>query len=108
MYVAIHRNVNMPDHLDDPHKPANASGSKTAPTEQLAQAPDRRRPGRLHDVNAALIPLLRNPTPGRRAGIDAYDDLEARRREDLAPGQGIMVAVLISGLFWAALFFALR
>ncbi len=97
----------MPDHLDDPHKPASASDA-TASAEQLALTPDRRRPGRVQDVNAALIPLLRNPSPGRRAGVDAYDDLETRRREDLAPGQGIMVAVLISGLFWAAVFFALR
>ena len=29
---------------------------------------DRRRPGRIHDVNPTLIPLLRNPTGGLVAG----------------------------------------
>ena len=97
----------MPSHLDDPRRPTNISATTSPSADQLT-TPDRRRPGRLSDVNAALIPLLRNPGPDARAAVDAYDELEPRRREDLAPGQGIMVAMLLSGLFWAAVFFALR
>jgi hypothetical protein len=45
---------------------------------------DRRRPGRIHDVSAALIPLLRNPTAGSAAG-------------DLAPVDSFQIAAS-----WAA------
>ena len=89
----------MPNPLDESRK---LEGASDAPASEHA---DRRRPGR-QDVNPSLIPLLRKGPLGR--GTDVYDQLAPRSREDLAPGQGIMVAVLLSGLFWAAVFFALR
>jgi hypothetical protein len=39
-------------------------GSPGAPAHQIDRIKDRRRPGRIHDVNPALIPLLRHPTDG--------------------------------------------
>ena len=39
-----------------------------APARQAQLINDRRRPGRIHNVSPALIPLLRNPTAGAVAG----------------------------------------
>ena len=39
-----------------------------APARQVEIVKDRRRPGRIHNVNPNLIPLLRNPTAGLVAG----------------------------------------
>jgi hypothetical protein len=39
-----------------------------APARQPEIVKDRRRPGRIHNVNPTLIPLLRNPTAGFVAG----------------------------------------
>ena len=36
-----------------------------APAHQAEIIKDRRRPGRIHNVSPALIPLLRNPTAER-------------------------------------------
>jgi hypothetical protein len=38
------------------------------PVRQADTVKDRRRPGRIHDVSPALIPLLRGPTVGSVAG----------------------------------------
>jgi hypothetical protein len=42
---------------------------------------DRRRPGRIHNVSPALVPLLRNPTAGLVAGdlapIDSFQIVAA-------------------------------
>jgi hypothetical protein len=39
-----------------------------APARQAEIVKDRRRPGRIHDVSRALVPLLRDPTAGLVAG----------------------------------------
>jgi hypothetical protein len=39
-----------------------------APAHQAESIKDRRRPGRIHNVSPALIPLLRAPTAGAVAG----------------------------------------
>jgi hypothetical protein len=43
-------------------KDANISDAPVAPAHQAEIIKDRRRPGRIHNVSPALIPLLRNPT----------------------------------------------
>jgi hypothetical protein len=50
-------------------------GAQVAHARQ-AETKERRRPGRIHNVNPALIPLVRNPTAGRVASdlvpIDSF------------------------------------
>ncbi len=53
-------------------------------------APDRRRPGRLEQISADLIPLLRTETAQYVDGSDS-----------LAPARGIVVGLLLSALLWA-------
>ena len=43
---------------------SDLSDAQLAPVRQAEIAKDRRRPGRIHNVSPALIPLLRNPTDG--------------------------------------------
>ena len=47
---------------------ADPSDASVAPAHQVEIIEDRRRPGRIHNVSPALIPLLRNPTAGAVAG----------------------------------------
>jgi hypothetical protein len=49
-------------------KDSHLVGARAAPAHQAEIIKDRRRPGRIHNVNPALIPLLRNPTAGLVAG----------------------------------------
>jgi hypothetical protein len=42
--------------------------AQAPPVRQAKTVKDRRRPGRIHDVSPALIPLLRSPTAGLVAG----------------------------------------
>jgi hypothetical protein len=49
-------------------KDSDRIDARAAPAHQAEIIKDRRRPGRIHDVNPALIPLLRNPTAGLVAG----------------------------------------
>jgi hypothetical protein len=49
-------------------KNSHPIGARAAPAHQAEIIKDRRRPGRIHDVSPALIPLLRNPTAGLVAG----------------------------------------
>jgi hypothetical protein len=53
-------------------------------------APDRRRSGRLEQISANLIPLLRIETAQY---VDAFNSL--------APARGIAVGLLLSALLWA-------
>jgi hypothetical protein len=50
--------------------------AQVAPLLQAEIVKDRRRPGRIHNISPALIPLLRNPTGGSVAGdlapIDSF------------------------------------
>ena len=60
------------------------------------QTVERRRPGRIANVNPALIPLLRGEAwllPDREEP-QVFDDARAPT--------GIAVSVLISGMFWLA------
>ena len=49
-------------------KDANLIDAPVAPAHQAESIKDRRRPGRIHNVSPALIPLLRDPTAGAVAG----------------------------------------
>ncbi len=59
---------------------------------------ERRRPGRIAKVNPALIPLLRGEAGSLPDREDHQDSDEVR-----AP-TGIAVSMLISGMFWLAVF----
>jgi hypothetical protein len=105
--------ANMVDLIDDPLKsaPIEAGASVTDP---LTVA-DRRRPERLERVDPALLQLLRGPTqfvdilprepgqsvdtllgePSKSADIDADEDTD-----NLAPGRGIVVGLLLSVSLW--------
>ncbi len=78
----------------------------------LAEAADRRRPGRPAGVDPQLVPLLRFkpsaeqvdaaqafPSPPESAAADAITD----DADGLAAARGIALAVLISAVFWAML-----
>jgi hypothetical protein len=49
-------------------KDANLIDAPVAPAHQAEIIKDPRRPGRIHNVSPALIPLLRDPTAGAVAG----------------------------------------
>jgi hypothetical protein len=55
-----------------------------APARQEEIVKDRRRPGRIHDVSPALIPLLRN-----QARVAVADDIVPVPGAIVAPRQGI-------------------
>jgi hypothetical protein len=55
-----------------------------APALQVERITDRRRPGRVHDVSPALIPLLRNP-----GGVAVVDDIVAITEGNEVAPQGI-------------------
>jgi hypothetical protein len=42
--------------------------AQATPMRKVETVKERRRPGRIHDVSPALIPLLRSPTAGLVAG----------------------------------------
>lgn len=79
---------------------------------------DRRRPGRMANVNPELIPLLRQShresaspsletAPGKVAegqGI-SFDEQDA---DDLAPARGIMLAIVLGGLIWLVILWGLK
>jgi len=78
-------------------------GNRIAVTSDAIQPrPERRRPGRrIANTNEALIPLL-------RANRHLLQDSEAALQDDMAPANGILAGLLISGVFWLAIFFLLR
>jgi hypothetical protein len=47
---------------------SNCIDAQAAPRRQAETVEDRRRPGRIHDVSPAIIPLLRSPTAESVAG----------------------------------------
>ncbi len=78
-------------------------GTGTAVTSDVIQPrPERRRPGpRIANTNEPLIPLLR----GDR---ESPQDCAAMRGDDMAPANGIVMGLLISGVFWLVILFILR
>lgn len=56
---------------------------------------DRRRPGRLHDVNAELIPILRGVEPPVEFELEEVDQTAALR--------GLVAGVLFSVPIWVAI-----
>jgi hypothetical protein len=77
--------------LADPLIASRAAKAGESFTDALG-APDRRRPGRLDQISADLIPLLRTETAQY---VDASDALD--------PARGIAVGLLLSALLWAGL-----
>jgi hypothetical protein len=49
-------------------KDAHRISASVVPARQAQTGKDRRRPGRIHDISPALIPLLRSPTAGLVSG----------------------------------------
>jgi hypothetical protein len=72
---------------------------QTSRVKSSSPAFDRRRPGRIENSPAALIPLL------RQSPVTAESDFND---DDLRPSRGIATAVLISSMFWLPFLFALR
>lgn len=60
-----------------------------------AAVKDRRRPGRLDDVNAELIPILRGAEPPVEFELDEIDQTAALR--------GLVAGVLFSAPIWIAI-----
>ena len=60
-----------------------------------AAVKDRRRPGRLDDVNAELIPILRGTEPPVEFELDDIDQTAALR--------GLVAGVLFSAPIWVAI-----
>ncbi len=75
--------------------------------------PDRRRPGRVEYTNPHLIALLRRqpqqdqPDPATASETHPSDLRENRNCDDLSASAGIGLAVLLSFVAWAGLFWAL-
>lgn len=68
--------------------------------EPLADAPaDRRRLGRLKDINPGLIPLLRGDAMASELPEDRCDD----EPDQLRTSRGIIIWTLISAVVWLAL-----
>lgn len=65
------------------------------PHDQSARA-ERRRPGRMQDVNTTLLPLLR-----RESLLDS--PAPQRPRDDLAPARGIALGAVVGALMWVGL-----
>jgi len=66
---------------------------------------ERRRPGRVVHVSAELVPLLRHPRPIGAEAAALLEDMpapQAAEQDDLAPARGIVVALAISLVLWAA------
>lgn len=93
-----------------------ASGTTTTDVRQIAEhdtdvqpnratTVERRRPGRIANVNPALIPLLRSGALSMAAG--RLEAAEREPRSDLDPAYGILVAALSNALFWAVLIYCL-
>lgn len=64
--------------------------------------PDRRRPGRIRDINPALTAMLRRPAEFTITSHEGHDD-EPFRRDDLQPARGIIFAVGTGLVCWAVL-----
>jgi hypothetical protein len=83
----------------------------------VATSPDRRRPGR-SPVSSAVVPILRRPAgdgvlPGDTVADESHDHARSiSPRDALGTARGIVLGVLLSVLFWAAIgvvaYFALR
>ncbi len=72
-----------------------------APAVLTQEDGERRRPGRIENPPAALIPLLRQLSDVKESSLPLDDD-------NLRPAKGIAVAVLLASLFWVPLFLILR
>lgn len=91
-------------------------GQGQAPTDNTLA--DRRRPGRMANVNPQLIPILRRSHPEKVALLPEtdLDKIEGEQgalvaeqdADDLAPARGIMLAVLLGGLMWIAILWSLK
>ena len=60
-----------------------------------AAVKDRRRPGRLDDVNAELIPILRGAEPTIEFELDEVDQTAALR--------GLVAGLIFSAPIWVAI-----
>ena len=83
------------EHPSDTGPPADGKAPVDAPRPTNGNAPnkDRRRPGRVENVNPALLPLLRQDRLLEDAAVQRDDD-------DLAPARGIGIGVLLGVLLW--------
>jgi hypothetical protein len=77
--------------IDHPLKAASAETDAVAAPSVIR---DRRRLGRVQQVSATLIPLLRDPA--HCVNPDTVEDTNP-----LAPARGVMIGSLISVFLWA-------
>lgn len=91
-------------------------GQSQAPADDALA--DRRRPGRMANVNPELIPILRQSHRENAAlsletahgEVDGEQGVsfDERDADDLAPARGIMLAVVLGGLLWLAILWGLK
>ena len=77
---------------------AFAATAVVEPSEGRAANSDRRRLGRIDDVNLTLIPLLRSNAGARRIFEDNFEN-------DLGPAIGVIAALKLSLLIWGVITF---
>ena len=82
-------------YADDDVKTTGSDAIQSSPVVQ------RRRPGRIQNVSAALIPLLRGH-PGAAGAAKAIEG------DDLTSARGILIGAGISSLLWVGAWFAVR
>jgi hypothetical protein len=80
--------------------------SQVTPSRRAETAKDRRRPGRIDSVSAALLPLLRNPTEGFVAGYapghyDLYDATGSKSGLQTTCMLGDQLPYAPCGWFWS-------
>lgn len=77
---------------------AFAATAVVEPSEGRAANSDRRRLGRIDDVNPTLIPLLRSNAPAKRI-------IEDNLQNGLRPAIGILIGLWLSVLIWGVIAF---
>ena len=94
--------------VDQDH-PFDSDGAKHRQQPPLAEAVDRRRPGRPREIRLHLIPLLRfGPSSEeaealRRQAAANEDTARDDDDDDLRASRGIVFGALAAGLIWAVI-----
>ena len=92
-----------------PKEPEHSSTAQPRRGLPLAEAVDRRRPGRSEDVSPPLLPLLRfKPSTTQAQALQGWEETPANAAwdeddDDLRASRGILFGVLAAGLVWAVI-----
>ena len=90
--------------MDSPTRPDR---EHRPPTDQPT-LDDRRRPGRVRNVNPHLIQLLRDPCEPDTSGPAQETAPSDQPDDDLAPARGIVLGITLSIALWAILILLVR